>query len=66
MNLLPTFICGRFRTKHDNPPSRITAPDADPRDGNKLLRDQREQYFDQSARTTAGCVAPFNPTRNPQ
>lgn len=68
MNLLPTFICGRFRTKHDNPPGRITAPEGDElRSGHKLLSPNRDLYFAQSAATTAGCVAPFNPNaRNPQ
>lgn len=65
MTLLPNFIAGRFRFKHEAPPARITAPEPNPRDGNKLLLDQRDAYFRQSAATTVGRVAPFTMTRTP-
>lgn len=64
MNDLCSFIAGRFRTKREIPPSRITAPESHPRDGFKLLNDQRDAYFRQSAATTRGRVAPFDCARS--
>lgn len=59
MNARLAFAMIQRQHRGVTPPRTITAPLADMRD--HTTEADRLSYFDQSARTTGGKVAPFNP-----
>lgn len=61
MNARLAFAMIQRTRRRVTPPASITAPLADTLDRDHTTEADRLAYFDQSARTTGGKVAPFQP-----